>query len=297
MNCIVANMNKMLPRLIGEDIELVAVHFPGLGCVKADPGQIDQVIMNLAVNARDAMPQGGKLIIETANVELDENYGHNRPIVVPGAYVMLAVSDTGTGMSPEVQSRIFEPFFTTKEQGKGTGLGLATVYGIVKQSEGYIWVYSEPGKGTTFKVYLPRVEEAAQRVKKKARAVHAAGGSETILLVEDDESVRSFVRSVLKSRGYKLLEAGGSDEAVRLIEKHFGPIHLLLTDVIMPRMSGPELAARLASLHPEARVLYMSGYTENAIVHQGVLEPGTHSLQKPFVPETLIQKIRVVLDE
>ena len=297
LNCIVANMNKMLPRLIGEDIELVAVHFPGLGCVKADPGQIDQVIMNLAVNARDAMPQGGKLIIETANVELDENYGHNRPIVVPGAYVMLAVSDTGTGMSPEVQSRIFEPFFTTKEQGKGTGLGLATVYGIVKQSEGYIWVYSEPGKGTTFKVYLPRVEEAAQRVKKKARAVHAAGGSETILLVEDDESVRSFVRSVLKSRGYKLLEAGGSDEAVRLIEKHFGPIHLLLTDVIMPRMSGPELAARLASLHPEARVLYMSGYTENAIVHQGVLEPGTHSLQKPFVPETLIQKIRVVLDE
>ncbi len=297
LNCIVANMNKMLPRLIGEDIELVAVHFPGLGCVKADPGQIDQVIMNLAINARDAMPQGGKLTIETANVELDEGYSRNRPFVVPGAYVMLAVSDTGTGMSPRLQSRIFEPFFTTKEQGKGTGFGLATVYGIVKHCGGYIWVYSEPGKGATFKVYLPRVEEAAQRMKKKAGAVHAAGGSETILLVEDNESVRTFVRSVLEPKGYQLLVAGGSEDALKVVENHDGPIHLLLTDVVMPRMGGPELAARLAPLHPEARVLYMSGYTDSTIVHHGVLGAGTHFLQKPFVPETLIRKTREVLDE
>ncbi|MGA8182825.1 MAG: response regulator, partial [Terriglobia bacterium] len=296
LNCIVANMNKMLPRLIGEDVELVVVHSPGLGCVKADPGQIDQVIMNLAVNARDAMPQGGKLIIETANVELDESYSHNRPVVVPGAYVMLAVSDTGTGMSPRLQSRIFEPFFTTKEQGKGTGLGLATVYGIIKQSDGYIWVYSEPGKGTTFKVYLPRVEEAAQRVKKKGGAGHTAGGSETILLVEDNESVRTFVRSVLEPKGYKLLVAGGSEDALKVAENHDGPIHLLLTDVVMPRMGGPELAARLAPLCPEVKVLYMSGYTDDTIVHHGVLTPATHFLQKPFVTETLIRKIREVLD-
>jgi len=296
LNRIIAGINKMLPRLIGENIEMVTMGFPGLSCVKADPGQIEQVIMNLAVNARDAMPQGGRLTIETANVELGANYPGQHPVVVPGLYVMLAVSDTGTGMGPEVKSRVFEPFFTTKEQGKGTGLGLSTVYGIVKQSGGYIWVYSEPGKGTTFKIYLPASTEAAEAAKKTEERLRVTGGPETVLVVEDNDSVRSFVRGVLESRGYTLLEAGGGEEALKLIENHPDPIHLLLTDVVMPRMSGPELAAHLAPLHPEAKVLYMSGYTDNAIVQHGALDAGTHFLQKPFVPETLARRIREVLD-
>ncbi|HVA01863.1 MAG TPA: response regulator [Terriglobia bacterium] len=297
LNCVVANINKMLPRLIGEDIELVAVAYPDLGRVKADPGQIEQVIMNLAVNARDAMPQGGRLTIETANADLDENYSSQRRVVIPGAYVMLAVSDTGTGMTPEIQSQIFEPFFTTKEQGKGTGLGLATVYGIVKQSGGYIWVYSEAGKGTAFKIYLPRIYAAAGEAKKAEGVGRAKAGSETILVVEDNEAVRRLVRGILEARGYTLLEAGGGEEALKMIESHAGPIHLLLTDIVMPRVNGPELAARLAPLHPEVKVLYMSGYTDNAIVHHGILDSGTHFLQKPFTPETLARRVREVLDE
>ncbi len=297
LNRVVANTNRMLTRLIGEDIELVTICRPDLGRVKADPGQIEQVMMNLAVNARDAMPQGGRITIETANVDLEGNYSNQRLVVTPGAYAMLAVSDTGIGMSPEIQSRIFEPFFTTKEQGKGTGLGLATVYGIVKQSGGYIWVYSEPGKGTTFKIYLPRVQEVAPLAKKVEGNVRATAGSETILVVEDNEAVRRFVREILEAKGYTLLEAGGSEEALKLAESHPEPIHLFLTDVVMPRMNGPELAAHLAPLHPEVKVLYMSGYTDNAVVHHGILESGTHFLQKPFNPETLARSIREVLDE
>lgn len=297
LNEVVAGIDRMLRRLIGEDIELVTVSSPGLSRVRADPGQIDQVIMNLAVNARDAMPQGGRMIIETANVTLGEGETGRPPVIIPGPYVMLAISDTGTGMTEEVRNRIFEPFFTTKERGKGTGLGLSTVYGIVKQSEGYIWAYSEPGKGTTFKIYLPPVGAAGEKsVEKTGTQVRTTGGSETVLVVEDNEAVRSFVQSVLETQGYVLLQAGDSEEAARLIENTIGPIHLLLTDVVMPRMSGPELAARLRPQHPEAKVLYMSGYTDNAVAHHGVLDPGTHFLQKPFVAETLRKKIREVLD-
>ncbi|HUZ45802.1 MAG TPA: response regulator [Terriglobia bacterium] len=297
LNQVVANMNKMLTRLIGEDVELVTICFPGLWRVKADPGQIEQVMMNLAVNARDAMPRGGKLTIETANANLDKNFPDQHFVIIPGSYVMLAVSDTGTGMNQEIRSRIFEPFYTTKELGKGTGLGLSTVYGIVKQSGGYIWVYSEPEKGTTFKVYLPRAEADAEEPKQAESVLRTQAGSETILLVEDNEAVRTFVRCVLEARGYRLLEAGGSEDALKAVERHAGPIHLLLTDVVMPRMSGTELALRIASLHPETKVLYMSGYTDNAIVHHGVLDAGRHFLQKPFIPEALTQKIREVLGE
>jgi two-component system, cell cycle sensor histidine kinase and response regulator CckA len=297
LNGVVGGIDQMLRRLIGEDIDLATVKFPGLWLVEADPGQIEQVIMNLVVNARDAMPHGGRLTIETANVDIDDSYPGRHPVVVPGQYVMLAVSDTGAGMTQEVKSRIFEPFFTTKGHGKGTGLGLSTVYGIVKQSGGYIWAYNEPGKGTTFKIYLPVSEGDIEEAKRAEERVHATGGSETVLVVEDNDSVRNFVRSVLESKGFTLLQASGSEDALKMIENHAGPIHLLLTDVVMPRMSGPELAARLAPLHPEAKVLYMSGYTDNAIVHHGVLDPGTHFLQKPFVPETLTRKIREVLDE
>ena len=297
LNEVVAGIDRMLGRLIGEDIELVTSVSPGLRLVKADPGQIDQVIMNLVVNARDAMPQGGRLTIETANVLLGEGEFGCRLVVAPGPYVLLAVSDTGTGMTEEVKGRIFEPFFTTKEHGKGTGLGLSTVYGIVKQSDGYIWADSQPGKGTTFKIYLPPVATVeAKRVEKTEPRPRAAGGSETVLVVEDNEAVRSYVRSMLETQGYVLLEAGDSEEAVQLTENHAGPIHLLLTDVVMPRMSGPELAARLRPQHPEAKVLYMSGYTDNAIADHGVLDPGTYFLQKPFVAETLLQKVREVLD-
>ena len=297
LNKVVAGIDKMLGRLIGEDIELVMACSAGLWYVKADPGQIDQVIMNLAVNARDAMPHGGRLTIETANVTLGEGEFGWRPVIEPGPYAMLAISDTGCGMTAEVKGRIFEPFFTTKEYGKGTGLGLSTVYGIVKQSGGYIFADSEPGKGTTFRIYLPPIASAEEnRVEKTEPSLRAAGGSETVLVVEDNEAVRSYVRSVLETQGYALMEADGSEAAVQLTEKHAGPIHLLLTDVVMPRMSGPELAARLRPQHPEAKVLYMSGYTDKAIVDHGVLDPGICFLQKPFVPETLLQKVREVLD-
>ncbi len=297
LNSVVANMEKMLRRLIGEDIELVTVPGANLGRVKADPGQIEQVLMNLAVNARDAMPQGGKLTIETGNVDLGEGYARSHVTVRPGPYVMMAVSDTGCGMDAETQSHIFEPFFTTKDKDKGTGLGLATVYGIVKQSGGYIWVYSEPGRGSTFKVYLPQVQEAAEAAESEKAIPAPMRGTETILVVEDEESVRSLVRGVLQAHGYTVLEARRGDEALQVSDRHKGLIHLLLTDVVMPQMSGRDLAARLVASHSESRVLYMSGYTDRAILHQGVLDAKTHFIGKPFTPDALARKVREVLDE
>ena len=296
LNRLLTNVDEMLRRMIGEDIEL-ATHLPsGLGRVKADPGQIEQVIMNLVVNSRDAMPEGGKITIETANVDLDKTYARSHPGATPGPQVMLAVSDTGMGMGAETLTHIFEPFFTTKETGKGTGLGLATVYGIVKQSAGSIWAYSEPGRGSTFKIYLPRVDKTAREAEPAKARSELAKGSETILVVEDEEGVRSLVCETLASHGYKVLEARGADQALTIFEQYAEPIHLLLTDVVMPQVGGKELAKRLSTVHPEAKVLYMSGYTDNAIVRHGVLEGGTPFLQKPFVPRTLVQKVREVLD-
>ncbi|MEW6245990.1 MAG: response regulator [Nitrospirota bacterium] len=296
LNAVVTNISKLLRRLIGEDIELVICADPSLGRVKADPGQIEQVIMNLAVNARDAMPKGGQLTIETMNVELGEAYPLKPASVEPGRYVMLAVSDTGCGMGAETQARIFEPFFSTKELGKGTGLGLSTVYGIVKQSGGYIWVYSELGKGTVFKIYLPRVEDPSELSEPIPAQVAVGGGSETILLVEDDEMVRVLTRTILQMRGYALLEARNAKEALHLAEEHSGPIHLLLTDTVMPGLSGPELAERVASVRPDMNVLYMSGYTDKAMAHDYGREPRPAFLQKPFTPEALARKVREVLD-
>ncbi len=296
LNQVVSNIDKMLRRLIGEDIDLLTVLEPQLGRVKGDRGQIEQVIMNLALNARDAMPHGGKLTIETANVELDEAYTCSHIAVQPGPYVMLAVSDTGCGMDEETQAHLFEPFFTTKEPGQGTGLGLATVYGIVKQSGGNIWVYSEPERGTTFKIYLPRVEEAVEDAATGEPARHPPSGSETVLLVEDEQSVRQLVGEALRRNGYTVLEASNGAEAIRVCEGHQGPIQLLVTDVVMPEMGGRALAQRLASLRPEMKVLYMSGYTNNAIVHHGVLDPGTAFLQKPFRPADVARKVREVLE-
>jgi len=296
LNSLVINMDKMLRRLIGEDIQLVTVLDQELWSVKVDPGMIEQVIMNLAVNSRDAMPNGGKLTIETANIIHDENYASRHISMKPGYYVMVAVSDNGCGMDKETQSHLFEPFFTTKEKGKGTGLGLSTVYGIIKQSGGNIWVYSEPSQGTTFKIYLPRVEKTATVYKPKASSPPAPGGTETILLVEDEEAVRTMVSKILRNKGYTVLEAAHSEEAFEISERHEGPIHLMVTDVIMPQMSGPELAERLAPRLPEMKVLYMSGYPDNTIVQHGVLEPGTAFLQKPFTLNALESKVREVLD-
>jgi len=296
LNAVVANIDKMLRRLIGENIELTTVLAPELGRVKADPGQIEQVILNLAVNARDAMPQGGQLTLETANVELNEGDTRTRVSVLPGRYVMLAVSDSGMGMDAETQAHIFEPFFTTKEEGKGTGLGLATVYGIVKQSGGHIGLYSEPNHGTTFKIYLPRLEEAAQPVEAISPGAPLAGGSETILLVEDEEGVRDLARRILELKGYKVITASNPTEAAQVCERYEGPIHLLLTDVVMPTMSGPQLAEHVAFLRPGLKVLYISGYTDNAIVPHGILEEGVQFLQKPFTRDSLTRKVREVLD-
>ena len=297
LNTVLSNLDKMLRRVIGEDIELVTILAEDLGRVKTDPGQIEQVIMNLAVNARDAMPQGGKLIIETANVGLDEKYARNHIAVKPGRYVMLSVSDTGVGMAPEVKERVFEPFFTTKGRGKGTGLGLSMVYGIVKQSSGNIWVYSEPGKGTTFKIYLPRVDEPLEELKERVETKELPRGEETILVVEDNEEVRKLAMRVLQTQGYEVLGAPEGMEAFLLCEEREGPIDLLVTDVVMPKMSGRELAERIASIRPEIKVLYMSGYTDNAIVHHGILSEGINYIQKPFTVESLIRKVREVLDQ
>jgi signal transduction histidine kinase/DNA-binding response OmpR family regulator len=296
LNAVVVGILPMLRRLIGEDVDLVNVPDPGLGHVKADPGQIEQVIVNLAVNARDAMPGGGKLILETMNVDLDEVYARQHVAVRPGRFVMLAVSDTGVGMDEKTKASIFEPFFTTKEKGKGTGLGLATVYGIVKQSGGYIWVYSEPGRGTTFKIYLPRVNNEIEHEESAKPLQVAAHGSETVLVVEDEEIVRSLTRQILQARGYAVLEAQHGPEALRVCELHKGEIHLILTDVVLPHMSGPELAARVATLRPQIKLLYMSGYTGNALAHLGVPDVEGACLQKPFTLASLARKVREVLD-
>lgn len=297
LNAIVTENLRMLTRLIGEDIDLVMIPGADLGAVKADSSQIEQVIMNLAVNARDAMPRGGKLTLETANVTLDENYARFHSPVRPGEYVMLAISDTGTGMDEETQSHIFEPFFTTKGL-KGTGLGLSTVYGIIKQSEGYIWPYSEPGKGTTFKIYLPRVTATGQVISLQPPAVMAVGESahETILLVEDEESLRQMARVYLERQGYVVLEASDGSAALQVSRSYPGVIHLLLTDVIMPGMNGREVAQQISAVRPETKILYMSGYTENAIGHNGMLEEGIVLLQKPFTLPALRTKVREVLD-
>jgi CheY-like chemotaxis protein len=297
LNDLLVSLEKMLRRVIGEDIELVTLLAEDLGRVKTDPGQIEQVIMNLAVNARDAMLDGGKLTIETANVDIDEAYARSHIAVIPGRYVMISVSDTGVGMATEVRGRVFEPFFTTKEKGKGTGLGLSTVYGIVKQSGGNIWVYSEPGKGTTFKIYLPRVDEAPEELKEKAITGELLRGSETILVVEDEEDVRKLAVRILERQGYKVLEASEGLGAFLIVEEYENPIHLLVTDVVMPKISGRELVDRMAEVRPEIKVLYMSGYTDNAITHHGILEKGMNYLQKPFTMEGLARKVREVLDK
>jgi len=296
LNAVVSNLEPMLHRLIGENIELAIVLKPGLGQVKADPGQLEQVIMNLTINARDAMSQGGKLLLETDNATLDDVYARQHLPMQPGSYVHLAVSDTGCGMDEATQSRIFEPFFTTKEQGKGTGLGLSTVYGIVKQSGGYIWAYSEPGQGTTFKIYLPRVAAPADSVLPVTHWSALPQGTETLLLVEDEPEVRWLVRDMLQQLGYTILEARHGIEAQVLSIQHPGPIHLLITDVVMPQMSGREIAEQLRSEHPETKVLYMSGYTDDAVVRHGVLAAEVAFLQKPFTPEALAVKVREVLD-
>ncbi len=297
VNEVVSSLQRMLTRVIGEDIELRTVLNPDLGWVRADPGQLEQVIVNLALNARDAMPEGGRLTVETCNVDLDETYARAHA-VAPGSYVQIAVSDTGHGMTPEIKTHIFEPFFTTKERGKGTGLGLSTVYGIVKQHGGEIFVYSEPDKGATFKIYLPRVVEAvaAQAAAEEAPAP-LPGGTETVLVVEDEDGVRKLVRSVLESRGYRVLEADSGETALELSSFHEGEIDLLVTDVIMPKMSGRDLAEALVLLRPDIKVLFLSGYADRAVIEHGILDTGAAFMQKPFTPEALTRKVRAVLDE
>ncbi len=296
LNTVVANMDRMLRRLLGEDIELATSLDPAPATVNADPGQLEQVLLNLAVNARDAMPSGGRLTVETARVTLTEEYAERRHRLPPGDYVCLAVTDTGVGMDGATQAHLFEPFFTTKEVGKGTGLGLATVYGVVKQSGGYIWVYSEPGRGTRVKVYLPRVAAALDTPAPAPEPQQVRGGQETVLLVEDATPVRSLARRSLEACGYTVLDAADGPAALQLSTRHAGGIDLLVTDVVMPGMSGRELAERLAPKRPAMKVLYTSGYTDDAMVRQGVLTAGVAFLQKPFVPETLARKVRDVLD-
>jgi CheY-like chemotaxis protein len=283
--------------MIGEDIELIIRAGGELGSIKTDPGQMEQVIMNLAVNARDAMPSGGRFILETENAYLNEEYAHNHIGVKPGHYVRLSVSDTGFGMTREVRERVFEPFFTTKEKGKGTGLGLSTVYGIVKQSNGNIWVYSEPGKGTTFKIYLPRMDEPVEVVIKKEGSKEIPRGKETVLVVEDEEDVRKLAVHILEKQGYKVLEAALGGEALLLLERYPGLIHLIVTDVVMPMMSGPELIDQLRRVRQDFKVLYMSGYTDESVVLHGVEEGEMNFIQKPFTVEMLGRRVREVLDE
>jgi PAS domain S-box-containing protein len=296
LNEVVGGMIKMVSRVIGENIELAFMPGARLGNVKADPSQLEQVVLNLVVNARDAMPRGGRLTIETASVELDKNYTVQHAVVEPGPYVMLTVTDTGCGMDAKTQARIFEPFFTTKEHGKGTGLGLATVYGVIKQSGGYIWVYSEFGHGTTFKIYLPKIAAKVEELAAVRPIPVPASGSETILFVEDEQSVRELVREYLSARGYSVLEASDGIQALDIAAGHPGAIQLLITDVVMPRLSGRELASQVATARRNLKVLYISGYTDDSIFRHGVLEGGMEFLQKPFNLRALAQKIREILD-
>ena len=298
LNRLITKLDKMLMRLIGEDIDLTTKLDSNLGKIKADPGQVEQVIMNLVVNARDAMPDGGTLIIETQGLYLDESFHQQHPEVTPGNYVLLAVSDAGQGMDEETQAQVFEPFFTTKEAGKGTGLGLSTVYGIVKQSGGFIWVYSEPEQGTTFKIYLPQLTGTKKQQESLREKKEPMGGTETILLVEDEESLRKMAGRILEGYGYSVIEAKNGIEALEIATKGDRlKIDLLVTDVIMPKMGGKELAGKLTEEYPRLSVLYISGYMDNAIAHHGVLDKGLSLLQKPFSSRSLAEKVREVLDE
>jgi CheY-like chemotaxis protein len=292
----VADSAAMFRRLIGEDIDLRVVPGAALDQVKADPTQLEQILINLAVNARDAMPRGGRLVIETANVELDEAFVSRHPGSRTGPHVMLSVGDSGVGMTADVQARAFEPFFTTKEKGKGTGLGLATVYGIVKQHEGYVALKSAPGEGTTCSIYLPRFEEPSAVVEPERAPAAAPGRSETILLVEDEDEVRELTREMLEAGGYTVIDAGSGAEALRVCRQHPDRVHLLLTDVVMPGMSGRDLAARLADIRPQMKVLYTSGYTDDAILRHGVLNEAVHFIQKPYATAELRRKVREVLE-
>ena len=296
LNALISNTSQMLRRLIGEDIQLVTTLAADLAPVRADIGQLEQIVINLAVNARDAMPGGGRLSIETANVELDDSYALQHVVVRPGRYVMLAVSDSGAGMDEETKRRLFEPFFTTKEPGKGTGLGLSTVYGIVKQSEGYVWVYSEPGKGAAFKVYLPQAEGAAEAAGTLAPKTLASGGSEKVLVVEDEEAVRYLTRALLERSGYRVVDAANPHDAEAVFNEQTDSIDLLITDVVMPGSSGPALFKRLAERQPGLKVLYMSGYTDSTIIREGRLDTGGTFMQKPFTGDGLVRKVREVLD-
>ncbi|HVH50085.1 MAG TPA: ATP-binding protein [Candidatus Bathyarchaeia archaeon] len=295
-NAIVRDIEKLLRRLIGEDVELMIRLQANAGNIKVDPSQLEQILMNLAVNARDAMPDGGKLILETAHVDLDEAYARQHLGAQAGDFQMLAVSDTGTGMDSQPLARIFEPFFTTKADGRGTGLGLSTVYGIVKQNNGYIMAYSEVGHGTTFRIYFPRVREAAELRNQKSPQPESAKGSETILIVEDEEALRELARELLEANGYKVIEAERGETAIRLVEASQTPIDLLLTDVVMPGMGGKQLAKRLLELRPALRVLYMSGYTDDVINNRGVLSENAPLLPKPFTRAVLLRKVREALD-
>jgi len=297
LNQVLGELDKMLRRIIGEDVDLTLLPAGELWPAKIDPTQVEQIVINLAINARDAMPDGGKLTIETANVVLDEAYAARHVEAEPGEYILLTVSDNGVGMSDKVKPRIFEPFFTTKEEGKGTGLGLATVFGIVKQNRGHIRVYSEPGEGTTFKIFLPHVSETSPVPSTQSTGDAAPSrGSETLLLVEDEPPVRELTRDILIAQGYRVLTAMDGEGALQVAKGYEGPIHLLLADVVMPRLSGRALADQLRSSRPEMRVLFISGYTDDAIVHHGVLAEGTNFLSKPFGLEALARKVRSVLD-
>jgi CheY-like chemotaxis protein len=295
LNVIIPDLDKMLCRVIGEDIKLISILQPELARVKVDPTQIEQVIMNLAINARDAMPKGGKLIIKTAEKMLDDEYAKQHADSISGMHVMLSISDTGLGMDKITRSRIFEPFFTTKEKGKGTGLGLSTVYGIVKQSGGNIWVYSEPGEGTIFKIYFPKAEGETEHTRCSTTFLKALQGDETILLVEDDESVRKVAKKMLMLKGYSVEDTDNPQQALEICKKT--KIHVLLTDVVMPVISGADLARQVHDIQPEIKVLFMSGYTDEAIAHHGVLEEGTHFLEKPFTSRDLAIKILETLSD